>query len=252
MTEFEAIKELLPGYVLGTLDPAERMRVREFLDACRGCREEIAHLTAVTERILETAVELDPAPALRGRLQERIGQPAPAAAPARPKAAAPEPAGGFWAPLWSFFGRPAVQLGMAVLLIALIAANFLLWRAQERPGNHAINERGMQALAVQGTADTPEASGFILISADGQSGALVADNLPGLAPGTAYQVWLAIDEAGVLESGGLFQVDENGYGGLGLQATRPLSEFTRIGVTVEPESGSSGPTGLKVLGRDLP
>ena len=45
--------------------------------------------------------------------------------------------------------------------------------------------------------------------------------------------------------------DEGGYAAMVVQASRPLGEYTRIGVTTEPRGGSPGPTSGRVIGADL-
>ena len=56
---------------------------------------------------------------------------------------------------------------------------------------------------------------------------------------------------GKRSSGGVFSVQDNGYGVLKIDSPLPLIEYQTFGVTIEPFGGSPGPTGKKVLGGSL-
>jgi anti-sigma-K factor RskA len=95
----------------------------------------------------------------------------------------------------------------------------------------------------------PEATGLLVISVDGEHGTLVVDGLASLEPSWQYQLWLIQD--GQRTSGGVFSVSHEGYGSLWISSPQPLSSYSAFGVTIEPEGGSPGPTGDKVLGNTL-
>ena len=247
MDEIERIMELLPGYSLGLLEPDEQAEVERYLDGCRICTEEIHLYDGLAGILLSTATEVDPPVQLRARLQERINKSTPAAA--RPVSRATPP--GFIARLRAAWARPVIQAVLSVLLVVLVGSNIFLWQSRSEDQASAHIPGGMSALPLLGTENAPEATGFALISEDGASGMLVAEHLPTLPADMVYQVWLAIDEEGVLDSGGLFEVDELGYGGLRLKTPLALKDYNRLGVTMEPAAGSSGPTGVKVLGGDF-
>jgi len=61
-----------------------------------------------------------------------------------------------------------------------------------------------------------------------------------------YQLWLISD--GEKANGGVFSVNQEGYGNLLVVSSKPLTEYSAFGITVVPEGGSPGPTGVKVLG----
>jgi anti-sigma-K factor RskA len=108
---------------------------------------------------------------------------------------------------------------------------------------------GMRAIALQNTDAASQASGFVVISADGDDGAMVVDNLPVLDASQEYQVWLVRD--GVTIDAGVFSVDEGGYRGLRLTAPESLLLYSSVAVTVEPAGGSKAPTGAQVLNGSL-
>jgi anti-sigma-K factor RskA len=106
-----------------------------------------------------------------------------------------------------------------------------------------------QALPVH--AEVEQITGSMLVDKDKNMAVLVLWNLPRVEAGKTYQIWL-IDSGGQRTSGGLFRpVDDWGYTTATVWSPRPLGQFVGIGVTVEPEGGSEGPTGSRVLGVDL-
>jgi anti-sigma-K factor RskA len=90
---------------------------------------------------------------------------------------------------------------------------------------------------------------MIVISLEGTHGTLVVDNLPPLEEDQQFQLWLVRDSQRA--SGGVFSVDEDGYGSVWVSSPEPLASYTGFGITIEPAGGSAGPTGEKVLGNDL-
>lgn len=88
-----------------------------------------------------------------------------------------------------------------------------------------------------------------MASQDQTWGVLVSLGLEAPGPGKGYQVWLVRDAERV--SGGVFAVDEEGYGQLYIRFPVALDQFAAIGVTQEPMEGSPGPTGKQVLRASL-
>jgi anti-sigma-K factor RskA len=63
-----------------------------------------------------------------------------------------------------------------------------------------------------------------------------------------YQVWL-IQPDGHRTSGGLFHPEPGQpFVSVVIPSERPFSDFTGLGVTIEPAGGSPAPTGVRVLG----
>jgi anti-sigma-K factor RskA len=130
------------------------------------------------------------------------------------------------------------------LIVVLAASSLVLWQRVNnleylsRPG-------GIRAVPLSPADAASEATGFVLISADGQDGALVVDGLPALEADQEYQLWLIRN--GERTSGAVFSTDERSYGGTRIRAPRALTEYSAVGITIEPAGGSPQPTGKQVL-----
>jgi anti-sigma-K factor RskA len=107
----------------------------------------------------------------------------------------------------------------------------------------------MRAVPLSAPVVGSTATGFVLISANGDDGALVVDGLPPLGQDRQYQLWLIRD--GQKISGAVFSTDEKEYGGTRIRAPRSLLDYSAVEITVEPTGGSSRPTGQDVLGGPL-
>jgi anti-sigma-K factor RskA len=88
-----------------------------------------------------------------------------------------------------------------------------------------------------------------MVFRDQNYGSLAVTHAPLLTEDQQYQIWLIQD--GVRTSGGVFSVNEDGYGNLMVSAEQPLDSFQSFGVTIEPLGGSPQPTGEKILGGEL-
>jgi hypothetical protein len=165
----------------------------------------------------------------RPKVREQI----PAAKPARP---------------WLERFLPAWGVTSLFLIFALAATSFILWQRVSQlefltaPG-------GMRAVPLSPPDIASGATGFVLISANGDDGALVVDGLPSLGESQQYQLWLIRN--GQRTSGAVFSTDEKSYAGTRIRAPRSLLEYSAVGITIEPAGGSAYPTGTQVLGGPL-
>ena len=234
MIENTHILDLLPAYALGSLDKAEARLVAEHLAGCHLCRAELDAYQNVANQLAFAAPDNIPLQNLKERLIERIKgleptQPQPERRPARR-----------FVPLGGMIG--------GLLILALVISNLVLWQRL----NHLevlSGPLGMRAIVLQNTASAPQASGFVIMSADGQDGVLVVDELPSLDAQHEYQVWL--ERNGDHTSSGVFGVDDHGYRGMRIDAPQTLLDYSSVRVTVEPAGGSENPTGDTVLDGSL-
>jgi anti-sigma-K factor RskA len=146
------------------------------------------------------------------------------------------------------FGALSFGLIGLIVICALAFNNIVLWR-QVNQLRETLPAQGFQIVNLASTEFAPEASGILVISANGKHGTLVVNELPDLDSEHEYQLWLI--KNGQRTSGGVFSVGEDGYGSLWVGSKTPLADYSGFGITIEPEGGSPGPTGDKVLGGEL-
>jgi anti-sigma-K factor RskA len=238
MSDDEHVLDLLPAYVIGGLDAEEAHFIEEHLLSCWICRAESAVFQDVLGQLSLAVPAAVPPADLKDRLLQRVqaarlGQPIPAQRSER---------------LWLERLLPVWGLASFALIILLGVFSLSLWQRL----NHLeflTSPGGMRAVPLSSPDADSRATGFVLISADGDDGALVVDGLPPLGESQQYQVWLIRD--GQRTSGAVFSTDEKSYGGTRIKVSGSLLEYSAVGITIEPFGGSSQPTGEKVLGGPL-
>ncbi len=277
----EHVTDLLPGYALGCLDEEDLLKVARHLPQCAACRNELSTYWAAADQLALAAPLHTPPPDLKNRMLQRVEQAAQqAAAPdalvkppfsARsPVAQKPSPAssingmqdghlpgrvrgwqaGGLLAALRSIFSNPVrLAIGVLVLLVAFMGvSNYLLWQ-RVNSLQARVPQGNLMVVHMEGTNNAPQAQGYLMVFPNEQYGTLVVENTPPLQRGYQYQLWLVRD--GKRTNGGVFSVSDEGYGTLEVVADVPLVTFQSFGITIEPQGGSPGPTGKKVLGGKL-
>jgi anti-sigma-K factor RskA len=232
------VLDLLPARALGSLDADEIQRVEEHLSSCLICRRELAAFESVAEHLACAIQPVAPPPDLRDRLKERVHTLRP-----QPQPVQTHPSRSWWERL-----QPAWGVASFLLILALAAINLLVWQRSNRM-DFFTTTAGFRAVPLLPTGSAASATGYVLVSADGEDGALVVDGLPPLAESQQYQLWLLRD--GERISGAVFSTDEHSYGGTRIRAPRSLLEYSAVEITIEPEGGSLQPTGVQVLGGSL-
>jgi anti-sigma-K factor RskA len=235
------VMDLLPAYAIGSLDADEFHRVEEHLSSCWICRNELGAFQRVADELSFAVPVAAPSADLRDRLMQRVQSTRPKG---QERVSPPLAARSFWERL-----LPAWGLASLFLILALAASTLVLWQRLDQLEVYT-SAGGMRAVPLNPPDAASNATGFVLISADGDSGALIVDGLPSLGETQQYQLWLIRD--GQRTSGAVFSTDEHHYGGTRIRAPRSLLEYSAVGVTIEPTGGSSQPTGTQVLGGPLP
>ncbi len=230
--------DLLPGYVLDALTEEELAQVVEHLASCPTCQVEYRHLQSVADDLPLAVAQTTPPPRVKSNLMRSIHI-SRTTNPALPRS--------LWQVLGEMIKKPLPALGLAVILL-LVVANALLLRQVLL--TRSASTTPMRLVALASTNFSPQAAGTLVMDRQGDFGTLVVDNLSALDPAHQYQVWLTRD--GERTSGGLFSVNQEGYASLEIQAPRPLIQYDSVGITIEPFGGSFGPTGNKVLGGNIP
>lgn len=238
MSDEMHVLDLLPAYALNSLETDEVRRVEEHLFGCLICRNESNAFQAAADQLSFAAPDAVPSPELKVRLMQRV------------QATHPQSRTSVQTPSGSWLERllPAWSLASLFFIFVLAGFNLLLWQRL----NHleTVTSPGrMRAVPLSASEPTSRATGFVLISSDGDSGALIVDGLPPLGESQQYQLWLIRN--GQRTSGAIFSTDEKNYGGTRIRVPGSLLEYTAVDITIEPSGGSSQPTGARVLGGPL-
>jgi anti-sigma-K factor RskA len=236
-----SIEELIPAYALGATDPAESQAIQAHLPTCPDCRALLANYSDLGEALLYATTPMSAPRGTAERLQRRLAPPPQDVAPA---------------PWWARLGSRLLVPGLAFAVLLLVISN-LYWFGRTSGLQHQLTEQASlvaslasaSAISLHADAPAPNAQGVVYASTKGQLALLCVYGMPELPPDKAYQVWLIKD--GKRESGGVFQVSEYGFGFLMVKPTHPLSDYSAIGITVEPVVGSPAPTSPRVLGGTL-
>jgi anti-sigma-K factor RskA len=253
-------EELLADYLLHTLELEAVNAVTEHLSTCARCRAQLMAHEAVLDQLAQAVPQQDPPADLGSRLL------AAAVEESRLTASAAEPLRPHQRPTW----RP----GWAFLLTT---ANVVLclgvgwWTWHVRRESALVHQRWQDLqrhLALQRQAFTlitaPEARpvvlrsdkaenqarGLLLLKPEEPHAMLIVQDLPPLQRDRAYQLWLGWGDR-QRDDGGVFRVDEQGFGLMRITAPRPFTAYQRVGITEEPAGGSPGPTSPRVIGATL-
>ena len=246
------IQELLPAFALGALTHIEEATVAAHLTECAECRSTLAEYREAVALLAYALPPSTPPPALKQRVLQHIA-PAPVQ-PRRPGLG--ERLSTLWprlAPVWGAISLLTLLIlvwGILSLQSRLQAQQAELQRlAQTQSVLLYLNQDGWRSVPLKGTEVAASALGVLYFEPQGAEGALLVSGLSPLPPGKAYQLWLIHN--GQRDNGGVFTVNNEGMGALFIHAPAPMATYQAVGVTIEPISGSHGPTGPKVLGGTL-
>ncbi len=244
--DHEAIESLIPVYAAGAADPAERREIERHLPGCATCRALVAEYQELCDRLLYSVPLVAAPKSLHADLAERIA-PAPRGKPepAQTMRRSQRPSMG-----WRW---PALVVTAAALIL-LVAGN-LFWFGRFSRARQELNTQATvvamlaehpKELGLSPEPAVPTARGDFYYDPQGKTGVLRVAGLPPVPSDKAYQLWLIRN--GQRDSGGLFRVDAGGAGMLIVAASRPLSQYSALGITLEPARGSPGPTTPRLLG----
>jgi anti-sigma-K factor RskA len=234
--EHDQIFELIPEFALGILDANEAQFVRQHLEGCIACQQELASYESVVDALSLASPTIAPPANLKAQLFEQIGEPA---------ASETVSAASWWQPVidraQTFLAGPRWQPALVLVVFAVLVGALYFWQQSNRlqPEQYELTATDM----------APDAQGLIEAAARGQDATLNVSGLPVLPADKQYQLWLIVD--GQRASGAVFSVAEDGTATVPIKAAQPLSEFGAFGITIEPAGGSPGPTGERVLGYNL-
>jgi anti-sigma-K factor RskA len=244
MSNEDLIIELLPAYALGALDAGEVEQVESHLPECAACRAELREIEAITNDLPLALAEVEPPASIRQQLIARVTVPQKENMPLQ------EPS--YWKQIGAAFRQHKAiafsQLVLLALVLILLASSLLLWQQVNELDSGAEPGR-LQAIHLSSTGVFPAADGYLTVSGDGLSGAIILDQVPQLEEDQSYQLWLVKD--GVRTSAALLSVDELGYGGGRVNAPESLFNYALAEVTIEAAEGSPQPTTDIILSAPL-
>src|SRR5215471_15196269 len=260
--EHSQYQELVSGYALEALDPAEERSLREHLELCAECRAELAQMRDTAALLAHAAPAAAPGPHVRQQILRDIRGQTRAAATA-PKVAPLRESSGAWA--------SGLRLAAGIAFVALLLGVVVLWRRdaasrrelarlsdqisrqqRELQSEHDKVARQTEALALLASPDAKTMAlagtngvqnaraAFVFDKTSGQ-GVLMIDGLPPSPPDKAYEVWF-IPNGRPPIPGPTFTVLE---GRAMISHTLPVEARSPavVAVTLEPKSGSAAPTG---------
>ncbi len=231
--------EKIPAYALGALEADELVLLEKHLETCKTCQAELAAYHTVRDTLGMALPPRNPSAALRRRLQKQLS-------PRRERNR------------WSWV-RPfsQVALGMAVLLlIGLNLVSLLQFQSIQRQQSQLARQLQTSQIALAmltypGIQSLPinagSISGTFLLDKDRNVAVLIAWNLPQLPENQTYQAWFS-DAQGQRISAAIFRSDPSlPFTTVSILLPNSLSNFSSLGVTVEPAGGSIAPTGPRLF-----
>jgi anti-sigma-K factor RskA len=236
----EELRDMYELYALGLLETEEREEIEAHLARnCETCSKGVKQAFA-TNAIVSTFVpELEPPPALRKRVMSGVGVEHRSA---WGWIAALVTAGLLVATLW--FSLEARRMERD-----LVSARDQVRRTQADLARYEAALRFLdepetkQVGFGRGEPQPPRGNVFV----NPRSGVLlIAANLPPAPAGRIYEMWV-IPKGGAPRPAGLFQSDASGSAIHILPGPLDVAATNAIAVTLEPESGSAGPTTTPII-----
>ena len=271
------VEDQLPSYLLGALDSGEIARVDKHVDGCSDCKARLREEGSVVAQLAYAVPRLEAPPPVRARLFSRVDADLQASGMRPLRAKLPSISmlaslGRRFAPQSAF----AAAVGLAVAIVIggnwyndrlntvaaekeALAAKIETVVEEEAQMEEKLHQQQdiVYMIATPGNAVrtlsamnvSSEARGMIVVSANGPKAAIWAMNLPTLARGQHYRVWILKGPS--RHDAGAFEVDSTGSGMAKLMLPAPLDELDGIVITIEASTTVSAPSGTQVLKSDL-
>ena len=246
-------RELIGGYVLDALEPAEREQVRMHLESCEPCAREHAEL-ATLPALLDAADSADAVPlhpparleeAVLDRFARERRAPVVGGASERDQAeGAPPPRRGTRPgrrPRWLM---PSLAAAACAAVAALAIVTF-----GDDGGSGAgapVAQAKVYRVAMNGAGPAPGAAGLAKLY-PGESGTGVHLEVNGL-PSNAYdyELWCVRDDGWKI-SAGTFRVDSAGHADVRLSTAAKPTEYDGLSIQARPSGDAPDARGVRVL-----
>ena len=249
------------AYALGSLDPAERTAFEAHLALCDECAGEVRSFRRVTMVLASGAAGGAPRAALRTRILAAAGDARTVPQPSKPVTRATRA----WLPIAATavmvlgIGVYAARLQMRVALLedrlqqALLqaaAADTVIADARRvntelQSAMGVLSAPDLVRIDLAGQAQAPQATARALWSR-ARGMVFTATNLPPLAAGQVYQVWV-VPAAQPPISAGLLTPDQGGAGQTYFNTPPDIPPPAAVAVSIEPAGGVPAPTGAIYL-----
>ncbi len=244
-SEHEQVAELIEGYALDALEPAERSFVDQHIDACPPCRERVQVAADTAQMLGLIAMPVEPPGYCKRRLLEKIEREQFLRAPTRRSRTA--------AALSTWVAVAAVTLFMVTGMWSLSLQRQLTRMngdmARTRDQIAELEELLAEVQAIRplkGEGDARFAAANTFMKPGSNKALLVIRNLPPLKPGQTYQVWVAREgEQQPLTTFNPPPADDTTQ--VEIAPPEPMDSYKWIMVTIEDVNGSDYPSKNQIL-----
>jgi anti-sigma-K factor RskA len=213
------------AYVLGALDPDETEAFRTHLDMCVACRDELHEFEQVVNLLPMDVPEHRAPEGLRKRVLDAIEREPRPKQPGEPGRRRRPP----W--LWLSLPRPALALGAAVVILALVLAGVEL-------GSSGTTNTRVVTAEVTGI-------GSAELTVAGNHAQLIVSHFSPPPAGEIYEVWVKRRGHPPAPTTALFSVTAKGNADVGVPGS--VTGVNVVMVTPEPAGGTSTPTHPPVI-----
>lgn len=215
--------EDLAAYMLGALEPDERVRFERHMQGCEHCQGEVRWFEPALNSLPESVERQEPPPRLRQALMAEVRADArPQARPERRRS-------------WSWFSRPAIAFAVVILAVAVVAGYEIGKGGSGDSGSPTVlstSEHGIEVKMVQ----------------EGEGGTLHLANLHRLPPDKVLEAW--VRREGTVEAvPALLVPDRKGRAETTIADMRGVDT---VMVTEEPQGGSEEPTSPAIVTMSVP
>jgi len=234
-------KEMIPARALSALDAAEERALNEHLDNCSECRRELAEWETTAAALAIAADPAEPSPRVREQILNEIRNDRSAAQVVPFRSASRN--------IWSSFGSLGAIAAVVVFVVLLIGLA-VQWRqnrvvkdelARSQEFLQLVTTPGAKVMELRGTDLGADATAKLAYDKAGHA-MLMADKLPTVPQGKAYQLWFIVGKNPPMP-GKTFVPDKEGKGMLKDQVPATAIDSAIFAITMEPAQGVDAPTG---------
>lgn len=233
-------KEMIPARALSALDAADAHALSDHLAGCEECRRELQEWEATAAAMAVSANPMEPSPKVRERILDEIRNESESEV---------IPFRSATRNIWTSFGSLGA-IAAVILVTALIVGLVVVWRQ-----NNAMQLELARSKEFLELATTPGSKVTRLDGVDLGAGAtaklaydkngramLMADKLPAVPEGKAYQLWFIVGKNPPMP-GKTFVPDDTGTGMMKDQMPATAIDSAVFAITIEPMGGVGAPTG---------